>query len=794
MKTKVGSFNAIICFIIVVFFCILACDNGSVSDSSAAAKSNGLVKVSLSVGEKTSVGLQKSISVNSDIVIGSLICKYNAVPQWVGSRIYGAADWTTVNYSDEINLGYFTPGLWKFGVRLIKVVDGNEVIVYEGYSGVESISTSSVAINVVISKIVEQAAKSVTISVTAPTVEGESLSISYTGTASSAEPITANIAGRANGLTTFEYSFSQETTALDSGNYTFTLSHPLGGSGAAVAIELRPGEQVQITGHIDNGIWQVGYITVKIHTIDISTYTECCTITTNIASAAAGDRVSFYVTPYPGSMPEGNIYVSWAGGSINPILPVNGMYTFTMPDADVYIHAIYSGVDSAINISHFKAVLKILFDSNPGAISFGPSAEAPSNEVEYFEVKNLKLWCEDNHILWHTSNHSVTFQAGSMLNLFKDCNTLQTIDLTGFITNAVTNMAGMFQNCTALTSVTFDNEKDANGKFVNFDTSSVEDMAQMFDNCIALTSLNLAGLKTTNVESMCKMFFGCRSLTGIEFDTKKANGKYVNFDTSSVIDMSYMFSSTDFTGSSVDTLKMKFTSLDVSGFDTSSVETMNHMFYLCSDRNLTTLDVSGFDTSNVTDMGHMFACYKNAPSSLTNLDLSNWDFREVTTVAHMFDRCESLCEGLIFPGETNGRETNFKSLTTMDQVFGQCLNLTPDKLRRIIATWKFSEHGDDWENVIYGKNDPPPKENSTSMFGNYENSNAGQNAGANYIIRKEMVTTGSKYFVSRNTTGYATKDYKTDAEGNPTNEKYLLYVGGGGGDARNLRLTTKATF
>ena len=44
--------------------------------------------------------------------------------------------------------------------------------------------------------------------------------------------------------------------------------------------------------------------------------------------------------------------------------------------------------------------------------------------------------------------------------------------------------------------------------------------------------------------------------------------------------------------------------LDLSGWDTSNVEDMGQMFYLCS--NLESLDLSGWDTSSVKNMSEMF--------------------------------------------------------------------------------------------------------------------------------------------------------------------------------------------
>ena len=722
MKAKVSSIIAIICLVTLVFFCILACDNGSASGSSS--NTDGLVKVSLSVGESS--GSQKSISVNSSIDPANLKYYYKAIPQWSQSRpIHGSTNNQFVmipNYSAGANLGYFTAGQWEI---IVQIRNGGTVI-YQGSSGVISVYEDNFAVNVVVNKIIELAAGSVSVSVTAPTVDGEAMTVGWSGTATGSGSATATPQG--DGTTLFTFTKSD----YSSGYYTFTLNHSATGGGAAVAVDLRYGERAEITGHIENGAWQVGCVTVKVH--EITKNFEGCNYQINVNSAAAGDKVSFYIEPFAGNILQGTVNVTWTGGSIGELVPVNGLYTFEMPDADVTINAIYSGVDSAINVAHFMAIMKILFDSNPGVTYFGRSANPPSNEVEYFEVKNMKLWCQNHQILWYTSSQSVTFQAGSMCNLFKDQSTLATVDLRGFNTAAVTDMAGMFQNCSALATLTFDTEKDANGGYVHFDTSSVEDMSQMFYGCNTLASLDLSGFKTGNVESMAKMFMGCEGLTAIVLDSEKVEdsedpryGKFLNFDTSNVTDMSYMFSS-----GTVDVeppSAMILADLDVSGFDTSKVTNMSHMFYMCY--LLSTLDVSGFRTPLVKDMTAMFACYnygaRPCPGRLTVLNLSGWNFTNVTSTAKMFDRQELLNTGLQFPSETN-----FKSLTNMYFMFSQCRSLTPAHLGTIIRTWKFSEQTN-YMTTVYGNS-------TTSLFGRYgENSN---NA-PNYLIRDKMLKGGT---------------------------------------------------
>lgn len=166
----------------------------------------------------------------------------------------------------------------------------------------------------------------------------------------------------------------------------------------------------------------------------------------------------------------------------------------------------------------------------------------------------------------------------------------------------------MFQNCTSLTSLNLS----------NFDTSNVTGMGSMFKNCYSLTSLDVSNFDTTNVTDMGGMFDTCELLTSLNV---------TNFDTSNVAYMNNMFF-----------YCKGLKSLDVSSFDTSNVITFSYMFYKCN--SLTSLDLSSFNTSNATDMGSMFGdC-----SSLQSLNLSNFDTTNVTIMNSMFQGCDALNE------------------------------------------------------------------------------------------------------------------------------------------------------
>lgn len=106
-----------------------------------------------------------------------------------------------------------------------------------------------------------------------------------------------------------------------------------------------------------------------------------------------------------------------------------------------------------------------------------------------------------------------------------------------------------------------------------------------------------------------------------------------------------------------------FTSIDLSGFNTSQVKSMFNMFSGMS--NLTSLDLSNFETSNVTEMNSMFSDV----SSLTNLDLSNFDTSNVTDMNSMFSGMSSL---------TSLDLSNFNTskVTKMRNIFRNMSNLT----------------------------------------------------------------------------------------------------------------------
>ena len=143
----------------------------------------------------------------------------------------------------------------------------------------------------------------------------------------------------------------------------------------------------------------------------------------------------------------------------------------------------------------------------------------------------------------------------------------------------------------------------------SFDTSNVVNMSYMFEGRRFLETLDVSSFDTRNVTDMSGMFYSNYKLTTLNVS---------NFNTSKVVNMSNMFRNCS-----------GLTSLNLSNFDTQNVTNMRGMF---SGLMLTTIDLSNFNTSKVTNMAQMFSINFR----LTSLNLSSFDTRNVTDMSEMF--------------------------------------------------------------------------------------------------------------------------------------------------------------
>ena len=244
------------------------------------------------------------------------------------------------------------------------------------------------------------------------------------------------------------------------------------------------------------------------------------------------------------------------------------------------------------------------------------------------------------------------------INMFNDCESLTSLDLSSFNTSLVTNMNRMFFGCGSLTSLDLS----------SFNTSACTDMGYMFYNCESLTSLDLSSFNTSLVTNMSSMFFGCASLTSLDLSS---------FNTSLVTNMNRMFFGCG-----------SLTSLDLSSFNTSLVTNMDNMFFGCDA--LTSLDLSSFNTQNVKSMTRMIDCYR-----LTNLTLGqNWGINDKLTALTIWgsnithDSCLDVFNKLADKTQTATTSATLRlSISTKERMSSTEIAIATNKGWTIINTY-----------------------------------------------------------------------------------------------------------
>ena len=102
----------------------------------------------------------------------------------------------------------------------------------------------------------------------------------------------------------------------------------------------------------------------------------------------------------------------------------------------------------------------------------------------------------------------------STYQLFDDCKSFISLDLSKFNTQNVEDMGYMFRDCKSLKSLDLS----------NLNTHNVRKMDFMFNECKSLISLDLSSFNTQNVKNMKFMFKDCKSLVSLDlskFNTQK---------------------------------------------------------------------------------------------------------------------------------------------------------------------------------------------------------------------------------------------------------------------------------
>lgn len=117
-----------------------------------------------------------------------------------------------------------------------------------------------------------------------------------------------------------------------------------------------------------------------------------------------------------------------------------------------------------------------------------------------------------------------TTNVTNMCEMFINCGSLRSLDLSSFNTARVQTMRGMFNTCRSLTAINVS----------NFNTANVTDMSYMFKQC-HVQQLDLSSFSSSSNPQMNWMFYDCEYLSSIEFN------QYFTVNTSSYLDRTCSF-------------------------------------------------------------------------------------------------------------------------------------------------------------------------------------------------------------------------------------------------------------
>ena len=135
------------------------------------------------------------------------------------------------------------------------------------------------------------------------------------------------------------------------------------------------------------------------------------------------------------------------------------------------------------------------------------------SKLDLSEVRNLTGMfrnCTSLEKVSLASNNSETKYLATIKGMFEGCTKLgqeEDVYLGTLSTVSVTDMSGLFKNCSSLKSVTWSE---------NNSTTNVQNMSEMFSGCTSLSTLDLSKMETTAVTDFGKMFYGCSSIASLD--------------------------------------------------------------------------------------------------------------------------------------------------------------------------------------------------------------------------------------------------------------------------------------
>lgn len=235
----------------------------------------------------------------------------------------------------------------------------------------------------------------------------------------------------------------------------------------------------------------------------------------------------------------------------------------------------------------------------------------------------------------------------SMTSMFRNCRSLESVDVSGWTVDKATSLASMFEGCRSLKYL------DPSG----WDPENATTLASMFNGCWSLRSIgDISGWNTAKVTTMASMFAECYSLEEIS---------------------------------------------DLSSWNVEKVTTLANMFSTCT--SLREITIKDWNLAACTTILTMFRyCY-----SLKKIDFSGWSLPRMTSTAPgvFLGDCWNLRD--VYPSAfklnhsyANDRMLTHESLVrileALPSVSGKTLNLSSYNIARLSAAEKAIATGKGW--------------------------------------------------------------------------------------------------
>lgn len=266
-----------------------------------------------------------------------------------------------------------------------------------------------------------------------------------------------------------------------------------------------------------------------------------------------------------------------------------------------------------------------------------------------------------------------------MQSMFAGCTNLESIDLSSFDTENMTDMVAMFASCTKLETLDLSSfatpklismvsafEKCANLKRIYvtsaFTTDKVNLGSSVFDGCVNLPNFNPAETDKAMAHTGAGGYLTAATASWVRWDAPTGTLSFHRSATKpagdNILDLGYG-DDPNWDTHAAEIKKVVFKA----GFRDETHTTCSNWFNGCT--NLTSIEgIENLNTSNVKNMSGMFALCSN----LETLDLSHFNTEKVTTMAQMFYGCTKL-------HDLNISSFNTENVTSMNQMFSNCSSL-----------------------------------------------------------------------------------------------------------------------